>query len=90
MREVRGDIEDQLKRDEFGKAFPRTHIAYADGNPHSPNSQRLEYIHIVKFVDLTVETRPVSLTRILDDDPLPDDSLRRRHCNVKTWGQQIV
>lgn len=49
VQEIKGDIEDQLKREEFSKAYPRTHIAYADGNPHPPNPQNLEYIHIVKF-----------------------------------------
>ena len=41
VREIKNDIEDQLNREEFRKAFPRTHIAYADGNPHPPNSQNL-------------------------------------------------
>ena len=90
VREIRDDIEDQLKREEFCKAFPRTHIAYADGNPHPPNPQNLEYIHIVKFVGLAAEPRPVSLTSILDNEPLPDDPRRLRHYDVKTRGQQIV
>ena len=90
VEEIKDDIEDQLKREEFRKAFPRTHIAYADGNPHPPNPQNLEYIHIVKFVGLAAEPRPVSLTSILDNEPLPDDPRRLRHYDVKTRGQQIV
>ena len=88
--EIKDDIEDQLKREDFAKALPGTQIAYAAGNPQPANPENLEYIHIVKFVGLPAEPRPVSLTSILDDAPLPDDPLHRRHGNVKTWGQLII
>ena len=88
--EIKDDIEDQLKREDFAKALPGTQIAYAAGNPQPANPENLEYIHIVKFVGLPAEPRPVSLTSILDDQPLPDDPLHRRHGNVKTWGQLII
>ena len=90
VREIRDDIEDQLKREEFGKVLPGTQIAYAPGNPQPANPENLEYIHIVKFVGLPAEPRPVSLTSILNDEPLPDDPRRLRHYDVKTRGQQIV
>ena len=90
VKEIKDDIEDQLKREDFAKALPGTQIAYAAGNPQPANPENLEYIHIVKFVGLPAEPRPVSLTSILDDEPLPDDPLHRRHGNVKTWGQLII
>ena len=90
VREIRDDIEDQLKREEFRKAFPRTHIAYADGNPHPPNPQNREYIQIVKLAGLPEIPRPVSLTSIPDNEPLSDDPRHLRHYDVKTQGQQIV
>ena len=90
VKEIKNDIEDQLKREDFGKALPGTQIAYAAGNPQPANRDNLEYIHVVKFVGLPAEPRPVSLTSILNDEPLPDDPLHRRHGNVKTWGQQII
>ena len=90
VKEIKDDIEDQLKREDFSKALPGTQIAYAAGNPQPANPANLEYIHVVKFVGLPPEPRPVSLTSILNDEPLPDDPLHRRHGNVKTWGQQII
>ena len=90
VKEIKDDIEDQLKREDFSKALPGTQIAYAAGNPQPANPSNLEYIHVVKFVGLPAEPRPVSLTSILNDEPLPDDPLHRRHGNVKTWGQQII
>ena len=90
VKEIKDDIEDQLKREDFSKALPGTQIAYAAGNPQPANRENLEYIHVVKFVGLPAEPRPVSLTSILNDEPLPDDPLHRRHGNVKTWGQQII
>ena len=90
--EIRDDIEDQLKREEFSKAFPGTQIAYAAGNPQEePNAANHEYIHIVKFVGLPSDhPQPLSLTSILDNIPLPDDVLQRRHGSVKTWGQKVI
>lgn len=88
--EIRADIDDQLKREEFGKAFPGTQIAYADGNPQISAPENLEYVHIVKFVGLDAEPIPLSLASILDNKSLPDDPLHRRHGSVKTWGQRII
>ena len=34
--------------------------------------------------------QPLSLTSILDNAPLPDDVLQRRHGSVKTWGQKVI
>ena len=90
VKEIREDIEDQLKREEFSKSFPGTQIAYAAGNPQTDTPENCEYVHIVKFVGLTAEPQPASLTSILNDEPLPDDTLNRRHGSVKTRGQQII
>ena len=51
-KEIKDDIDDQLKREDFSKGLPGTQIAYAAGNPQPANPSNLEYIHVVKFVGL--------------------------------------
>ena len=89
VKEIREDIEDQLKREEFSKSFPGTQIAYADGNPQTDTPENCVYVHIVKFVGLAAEPQPPSLTSILYDKRLPDDLVNRNRGSVKTRGQKV-
>lgn len=90
VNDIRGDIEDQLKREEFSKAFPGTQIAYAAANPQTPTPENWEYVHIVKLVGLAEDPQPLSISSILDNEPLPDDIQRNRHRSVETLGQIII
>lgn len=93
VKQIREDIEDQLKREEFSKAFPGTQIAYAAGNPQGPSPENLEYFHIVKLIGLPRQNEgrePLSITSILDGDSLPDENQRLKRSGVKTHGQQII
>ena len=90
VNDIREDIEDQLKREEFSKAYPGTQIAYAAANPQSSTPENCEYVHIVKLVGLDQDPQPLSISSILNNEPLPDDIQRNRRHSVETLGQIII
>ena len=90
VNDIREDIEDQLKREEFSKAYPGTQIAYAAANPQTDTPENWEYVHIVKLVGLDQDPQPLSISSILKNEALPDDIQRNRHRSVETLGQIII
>ena len=90
VQAIRDDLEDQLKREEFNKAFPGTQIAYAAGNPQTRTPENWEYVHVIKFAGLDIEPTPLSISSILDDVTIPDQFRGTGHRSVKTRGQIII
>lgn len=83
VREVRHDVEDQLKRERFELVFPGTHVYFAAANSHWGDRTDAVFTHLFKLTGLPTEPQPISLSRIIEDSEQDYQSTRR----FLSWGE---
>ena len=66
---IQDDVEDLLKREEYERVFPGGKVSFAPGNSMFRGRQDISHIHISKLTGYPVEEVPVSLARIIDNEP---------------------
>ena len=84
--DIRADILDQLRREEFEAAYPATKVRFAPANYRFRERDTAVNAHVTKIFNAGTGPQP-SLERILDENYTRD---RRARNWIKTKGQSII
>ena len=84
--EIRADLLDQLRREEFEAAYPGTKVQFAPANYRFRERDNAVNAHVTKFFNAGTGAQP-SLERILQEDYQLE---RRSRTWIQTRGQTII